>query len=50
MHCSLSGDLSSHANVHNDHGVLTASIATKEDTYIIEVRGYNTQLIEQCYY
>lgn len=30
------GDSSSHVNIHNDHGVLTASIVTKDDTYIIE--------------
>ena len=42
--CFLSGDPSSHANVHNDHGILTASIATKDDTYVIEVRGYSIDL------
>ncbi len=31
------GDPSSHASVHVDHGVITASIATKDDIYIIEV-------------
>ncbi|KAJ7337748.1 Disintegrin and metalloproteinase domain-containing protein 17 [Desmophyllum pertusum] len=30
------GDPSSHASVYVDHGVITASIATKNDTYFIE--------------
>lgn len=33
----LLADVSSQASVHDDYGVLTASIATKDDTYIIEV-------------
>lgn len=30
------GEPSSHASVHVEHGIITASIATKDDTYIIE--------------
>ena len=44
FHCFLSGDPSSHASVHNDHGILTASIATEDDTYVIEVRGCSIDL------
>ena len=33
----LPDDASSKASVHDDYGVLTASIAMKNDTYIIEV-------------
>ena len=37
FHVSLSGDPLSQVTAHVDDGVLTASIDTKEDTYVIEV-------------
>ena len=38
LHCFVADDASSEARVHDDYGVLTASIATKNETYIIEVK------------
>ena len=32
------GDSTSRARVHVDHGIITASIATKDDIYIVEVQ------------
>ena len=37
LHCVVADDASSEARVHDDYGVLTASIATKNETYVIEV-------------
>lgn len=37
LHCFVADDASSEARVHDDYGVLTASIATKNETYVIEV-------------
>jgi len=37
LHCFVADDTSSEARVHDDYGVLTASIATKNETYVIEV-------------
>ena len=37
MNALCVGDSTSRASVHVDHGVITASITTKDDIYIIEV-------------
>lgn len=39
FHMLLLGDPLSQVRAHVDDGVLTASIDTKEDTYVIEVRS-----------
>jgi len=40
------GDSTSRARVHVDHGVLTASITTKDDTYVVEVRCHGPEELD----